>query len=608
MELLRFRDVECHYGAREIFSAASGVIRSGDRLVLVGRNGAGKSSLLRLLAGVEAPFGGEIVRAKEASIGYLAQNVADERDATLEELIEASLSRAPHDEYGVRRKRLRTLLADFGFTPEDATRSLQTFSGGQRSKAALAHLLIGDPDLLVLDEPTNHLDIETVRWLESYIAADKRAYLMVSHDRYFIDRTATHVWELERARLYAYPPEHPAYSRYLVRKHERLDEERRAYESFTEEREKRRKAIADLRATRGSHDYAQVKSREKQLARIELSETAPAPAAPSQKMSLRLETGRVGHGFAIEAMGLSKSYSAKLFEHLDLAVERGGRLAIVGPNGAGKSTLLGILAGQIMPDRGGVRYNEAVRPAYFAQNARDQLDPQKSAFENVLSAADITPERARAFLGRMRLGGEAAEKPVSTFSGGERRRIILAALMAQGADVLLLDEPSNDLDIESREALEEVLAEFDGAIIAVSHDRYLLSRICSNVLWIDGGEWGVVQGGYDAYEAWQRERESAQRRERERMMNAEAKRAGPVMTPLKVLDHLRRDIGKAEREISKLDERKAEIERIFTDPAIYADTMQVKALQIELEEIGARSRAALERWESLSERLENALN
>jgi len=249
-----------------------------------------------------------------------------------------------------------------------------------------------------------------------------------------------------------------------------------------------------------------------------------------------------------------------------------------------------------------------VRPAYFAQNARDQLDPQKSAFENVLSAADITPERARAFLGRMRLGGEAAEKPVSTFSGGERRRIILAALMAQGADVLLLDEPSNDLDIESREALEEVLAEFDGAIIAVSHDRYLLSRICSNVLWIDGGEWGVVQGGYDAYEAWQRERESAQRRERERMMNAEAKRAGPVMTPLKVLDHLRRDIGKAEREISKLDERKAEIERIFTDPAIYADTMQVKALQIELEEIGARSRAALERWESLSERLENALN
>ena len=608
MELLRFRDLECHYGAREIFAGASGVVRDGERIALVGRNGAGKSSLLRLLAGVETPFGGEIVRARDATIGYLAQNVADERDATLEELIDAALARAPHEEYGIRRKRLRALLADFGFSADDATRSMRTFSGGQRSKAALAHLLIDEPELLILDEPTNHLDIDTVRWLESYIAADKRAYIIVSHDRYFIDRTATHIWEIERALLHAYPPEQPAYTRYLERKRERLEEERRAYESFVEERDKRRKAIADLRATRGSHDYSQVKSREKQLARVEERETAAAPPPPQAKMALRLDTGRAGHGFAVEAEGLRKAYAAPLFDNLDVAVERGGRLAIVGPNGAGKSTLLGILGGASVPDAGTVRYNEAVRPAYFAQNARDQLDPQKSALDNVLRAADVTPERARSLLGRMHLGGDAAEKPVAAFSGGERRRIMLAALMAQGADVLLLDEPSNDLDIESREALEDVLSEYDGAIIAVSHDRYLLSRMCSTVLWIEDGTWGLVQGGYDAYEASQREREAAVRRERERAMSNEPKKSGPVMTPLKVLDHLRRDIGKAEREIAKFDERKAEIEQIFADPATYADPIRVKSLQKELEELGVRSHAALERWETLSERLESASN
>ena len=337
---------------------------------------------------------------------------------------------------------------------------------------------------------------------------------------------------------------------------------------------------------------------------MEERETVVAPPPPGAGIALSLQTGRAGRGYALEAKNLAKSYAAPLFSGVSVDVERGGRLAIVGPNGAGKSTLLALLGGAVEADAGSVRYNEAVRTAYFAQNARDQLDPQRSAVENVLEAADLTEEQARNLLGRMHVSGEAADKPVSAFSGGERRRIMLAALMAQRADVLLLDEPTNDLDIDSREALEEVLSGYDGALVVVSHDRYLLSRLCDAVLWIDGGDWGLLEGGYEAYEAMQREREERDRVERERAMTAEPKRTGAAITPLKVLDHLRRDITKTEREIARGDARKAEIETIFTDPSVYADVPRVKALQDELAAIAARAETLMSQWEELTLRLE----
>ncbi len=602
MELLRFTALECHYGAREIFSGVDAVLSEGERIGLVGPNGAGKSSLLRLLAGTEMPFGGSIVRAKDTRLGYLAQSVADETRATLQELVDSALARVPDTDWALQQKKLRAMLDGFGFMAADYERPLREFSGGQRAKAALAHLLIDDPEYLILDEPTNHLDIATVRWLESFIANDKRAYIIVSHDRYFLDRVATRIWELERGRFHVYAPAQPAYARYVEQRDLRIAAEREAYATFVAERDKRRATIAGLRATHTSSDYSQVRSREKQLARMEATLQAPEPAAGTVAINVRLDASRrASNGFAFEARGLAKRYAEPLFGDVTFDLKQGGRLAIVGPNGSGKSTLLKILSGELAADEGSVRFNPAVQVAYFAQSALDQLDVTVSAVDAVLQAAPILPEQARALLGRMRISGEAAEKPVGAFSGGERRRIMLARLMARDADLLLLDEPTNDLDIDSRDALESVLDDYRGAVAIVSHDRYLLQRLSDQVLWIDGGRWGLIEGGYDAYEAMMREREAAPRG---RSKADSAERAAGRRTPLKIRSQLTAKVARIEREIERLDERKAQIEAIFAGIEVYADRTQVAALESELEELRERAATAVTTWEASLEELE----
>ncbi|MEO6836212.1 MAG: ribosomal protection-like ABC-F family protein [Candidatus Tumulicola sp.] len=604
MELLRFEDLECHFGAREVFAGASGVLNDGERVGLVGANGAGKSSLLRLLAGVDSPFGGSIARAKNRKLGYLAQGVADETEATLQQLIDRALAAVDPEEWGLRNKTLRTMLSAFGFSPDDYERPLRRFSGGQRAKAALAHLLIDRPDYLILDEPTNHLDIATVRWLESFLAADKRGFIVVSHDRYFLDRIATNIWEIERGRLRAYAPARPAYTAFLTAKEARLERERREYEAFAAERDKRRATIAGLRATHTSSDYAAVRSREKQLARVESTLEPPAPATPSRGIAVRLQSARprATGGFAFEAAGVTKAYAVNvLFADLAIGLERGERLAVVGPNGSGKSTLLKILAEELAPDRGSVRYNPAARFAYFAQNSHEQLDAAKSAVEAVLAAAaGVSAQDARRLLGRMRISGDAADKPVRDFSGGERRRIMLACLMARKCDVLLLDEPTNDLDIESREALETVLSDYEGSIVVVSHDRFLLSRLADRVLWIEDGAWGTVNGGYDAYERSQRDRElAAIERAAATQAPPDRSKGSRYHTPLKRRSQVETQIAKVEREIETLDARAAEIEALFARVETYDDRARVKALHDELAGVRTESAASVAKWEAL---------
>ena len=601
MELLHFTDLECHYGAREIFRDASGVLHTGERVALVGANGAGKSSLLRLLAGREDLSAGTVVRSRQMRLGYLGQGAADESASTLHELLDAALARSADEDWALRNKMLRTMLAAFGFGSEDYARPLREFSGGQRAKAALAHVLIDDSDALILDEPTNHLDIETVRWLESFIAADKRSYILVSHDRYFVDRVASRIWEIDRGRFFTYPDAVPAYTAYVRSRAARLEEERRTYEAFVAQRDKRRSAIAGLRATKTSSDYSQVRSREKQLKKVESELGTPPPAPELIPIHVRLRASRRAvNGFAFETRMLTKSYGRVLFDDLRIDVAQGERLAIVGPNGAGKSTLLKILAGEVAPDAGSVRYNPAAQTAYFAQNAHDQLDVDKTAVASVLANAAVTPEEARALLGRMRISGEAADKPVRSFSGGERRRVMLACLMARRADVLLLDEPTNDLDIDSREALEAVLGEYEGTLVIVSHDRYLLARLCERVLWIDGGRSGVLEGGYDAYESQQREHERVLREGERREERVKSSR----LTPLKRLSQMRTQLASVEREIASLESRKTEIEGLFESPDLYRDADHVRQLQEELEGIAERGQQALTNWGSLFEGLE----
>ncbi|MBD5635680.1 MAG: ABC-F family ATP-binding cassette domain-containing protein, partial [Candidatus Eremiobacteraeota bacterium] len=543
MEWMRFNGLERSYGARTIFEGVSGVLRDGSKVGLVGPNGAGKSSLVRILAGLENPDAGTIARAREGRLGYLSQAVSGDEASTLREILErafahmhaeeahirdleAALSRAADERNSVEEERLmrvygdareafdrhggeglerrmRSMLAAFGFVDGDLDRPASAFSGGQRTRAALARMLLEEPDYLILDEPTNHLDIETVRWLEDFLRDDPRAALVVSHDRYFLDRVATEVWELDGGELSNYPdlPRDRAYSAYVTEKASRRELAEREYGKFRDEEKRRKAVVAELR-THGSHNSSHVRSREKQLAKMERVE---APKTSQQTISVKLEAARrATNGLALQVRDIAAIYDKTLFEHLSFSVARGERVAVVGPNGAGKSTLLAILADRRSPDRGSVKVQEGVRTAYFSQDAADELPAGVSAVDAVLAGASIVPEEGRALLGRLGLGGDAGDKPVEAFSGGERRRIMLARLMARSADCLFLDEPTNDLDIPSREGLEAVLASYGGAMIVVSHDRYLLQRLADKVLWLRGGTATLIDGGYERFEELQR--------------------------------------------------------------------------------------------------------
>jgi len=638
VELLRFARLDRYYGARKIFSGLEGVMRDGEKVGLVGPNGAGKSSLVRLLAGLDEIDGGTIVRARDARLGYLSQAASADQALTLRAIVERAFARMHEEEAKVREleaaltaaaeahdakrearllhdygearerfdrhggeaneRRMRAMIAEFGFADEDLDRPPASFSGGQRTRAALARMLLEEPDYLVLDEPTNHLDIETVRWLEEFLIDDPRATLVVSHDRYFLDRVANRIWELDGGTLMTYDvPQGRAYSTYVTEKAARLEQAERNFKAFKDEEKRRKAVVAELR-THGSHNYSHVRSREKALAKLE---TVEAPKTTQQKISVRLEAARrATNGFALKANELRVAYENVLFDRLTFDVARGDRVAVVGPNGSGKSTLLGVLSQRRKPDRGDVRLMTGVTTAYFSQDSADELLPGVPAVDAVLEGAKVTPEQARSLLGRLGLTGDAGEKPVEAFSGGERRRIMLARLMARSADLLFLDEPTNDLDIPSREALENVLASYGGAMIVISHDRYLLARLAERVLWLRDGKASLIEGGYETFEAAQRTLHAAP------PAAASPVEKAPVPVVLEREERQRnerraRELAAAEREVARLDEARARLETEFADPVLYDDRERVEHLERALSAARTAVDAAFARWEALSE-------
>jgi ATP-binding cassette subfamily F protein 3 len=646
MEWIRFDGIERYYGAQHVLGGAAGVLRDADKIGLVGPNGAGKSTLLRILAGLDAPDAGSVVRTRGIRIGYVGQESSQHATGSLREALETAVASVraheremrtlehemaeKHDDASLARllekyarvrdayerhggegfeRRMRSMVSAFGFVAEDLDRSTDEFSGGQRTRAALARVLLEDPDVLLLDEPTNHLDIEATRWLEGLIARDRRAFVIISHDRYVLDRVATSIWDLERGVVtpYAAGRDNGAYTAFVAERLRRDELARAEYERYATERERRKAVIAELR-THGSHNYAQVRSREKQLAKFDAPD---APKRRAKKIAIRLASSRArSEGIALEVDGLSKAFGAPLFAGLDFDLARGERLAVVGPNGSGKSTLLKILAGLLPADAGDVAFGIGVKPAYFSQDSASALDNGMRAVDVVCSEPGIVPQRARALLGAMGLGGEAAEKTVESFSGGERRRIMLARLMAREADCLLLDEPTNDLDIASREALEHALDGYGGSIVVVSHDRYLLARIADRVLGLDNGEWTLFDGGYERYEARSADAEESSD------ASAGAASTSSYSSPLQETDKasiilsknrraaLERESAKREAEIVRLDARRADIEERFASPQVSRDGKRVKALSAELEEIDRASAAALAAWELAVEALE----
>ena len=598
-ELLRFTALERHYGARDVFTGLGGVIREGDRIGVVGPNGAGKSTLIRLLVGRDQPDGGTIARTRGRKLGYLAQDAAESGPQTLRAAFDESL------EAGAQEWEMRATLNKFNFAESDLDRPLSEFSGGQRTRALLARTLLAAPDWLVLDEPTNHLDLDTVRWLETFVARDDRAYIIVSHDRYFLETVANKIWELDRGELAVYDVKPGrAYTQYVEEREIRRAQQLRDYESAMSE-QKRQQAVIDELKTHGSHNYSHVRSREKAFAKMDAVE---APRQEKRAISVSLQAARKAtNGIAVEVKNLEKSYGETLFSGVNATFHRGERIAIVGPNGAGKSTFLRIISNDQQPDRGGVTYGTGLRTATYSQSSVDDLPAKVTASEAVMRMG-VTDEIARGLLGRLNLGGDSGDKLVEAFSGGERSRIMLARLMAQRADCLFLDEPTNDLDIPSREALEEVLADYDGAIFVVSHDRYLLKRLGQRVCAIGDGMLTMYDDGYDAWERAQHKAESSGGGSKKAKSNGAAAAGGNEKRAQhdkkQELFKLRRNVTDTEKAVNALETERKKLETAFAAPNLYDDPTRVITLQLALDKNRSASEAAMTAWEQASTELE----
>ena len=496
----------------DIFWDVSCSVARGDRIALVGRNGTGKTTLLRILAGLESPSAGRVHRAKGVRIGYLPQgaDLSGSRslwqemmtafeplrrmEARLRELeaemadpdrAEAALEAYAvlHDRFEQQggytyRDRAKHVLMGLGFPPEAHDTPLDHLSGGQRTRAYLARLLLEGHDVLLLDEPTNHLDLQAIEWLEGYLNGwEEGTVVMVAHDRYFLDRTVRKVWELAFGRLETYTGNYSRYVQQRAARHERRRKEYQAQQEFiAKEEEFIRRNIAGQRTR-------QAQGRLKRLERFKRERMLDRPCR-EREIKLRFQKPLRSGDKVLWSHDLVVGYdpAAPLFRCPDLGLRRGECVALLGPNGSGKTTFLKTVLGELEPLGGAVRLGASLKIGYFAQVHAD-LDPEASPLDAILEVKNLPLGEARSFLARFLFTGDEVFKRIGDLSGGERSRVALARLVLQRANFLLLDEPTNHLDIASQEVLEAVLDDFEGTILLVTHDRYLVDRLADQ-LWI----------------------------------------------------------------------------------------------------------------------------
>ncbi len=536
--LVQAADLSFGYPGTEIFSRLTLQINPGDHVGLVGPNGCGKSTLLRLMDGRLVPDAGQIVRARGIKLGYLQQSqefdgggrVLDALLHPFAELvtirdeiatIEAQMH-AVHDERTVERygdlqerygraggytleARLKALAHDLGFSDADLERTVESLSGGERGRLELAKTLLSEPDLLLLDEPTNHLDVAATEHLEERLSEWPRAFLLVSHDRYFLRAVCKEIIELENGQSVRFTG---GYDKYVVEREARHEQLNRAFD-------KQQADIARtedfIRRNLAGQKTKQAKSRRTQLEKVERLRRVDDEFAKAGQIGLRFSVGeRPGGKDALVAVGLSAGYpDATLVRDLEYTVYRGDRIGIVGDNGAGKSTLLKTLLGRLPALAGQVVRGHEVDIGYFDQKLSD-LDEERSLLEEIRTIrGDFNEDVARAFLGRFRFSGDDAFRKVKGLSGGERNRLTLAKMMLKPRNLLALDEPTNHLDIPGREVLEEALAAYAGTVLVISHDRYFLDRVVTKILHLHDGTWSEHPGNYSDWRARVRHKEPA---------------------------------------------------------------------------------------------------
>ncbi len=633
MALLSVGGICKSYGTDVVLENISFEVRENDRIGLIGCNGSGKTTLFQILTGELSCDSGEISLAGKAKLGYMQQHVCRnlersaydevltvfspllETETELERIANLLQGRTGDQDALVEkqvvlneryareggltfRSRTRSALLGLGFAESELSAPVSALSGGQRAKLQLAKLLLGGAGLLLLDEPTNHLDISSVEWLEEYLRSFSGAYLVISHDRFFLDRITTRTFELRNHRLTAY---NGNYTAYLAQRDERLLSAKRKYDNTMKEIGRLNGIVEQQRRWNQERNYKTIASKEKSISKLE--STLERPEAEDETFHFRFGISQRGGNDVLSAENLVLSFSGKtLFRHADLEIHRGDRVFLLGPNGCGKTSMLKILLGIYKPDEGTFRFGAGIDVGYYDQ-LQTGLRPDKTVIDEIWDYyPKMTQTEVRSALAVFLFQGEDVFKPVAALSGGERARILLLRLMLSDNNFLLLDEPTNHLDITSCEALENALQSYEGTLLIVSHDRYLINKLASRVYAL--GPSGICACGtsYEEYaetvQGSLREPEKTHSSGKNEYLRRKEQEAS--------LRKEKAELGRLEERIDTNEKNLRELSFRLSDPETACDYEAALDLSIKISELKKENDELLQRWSQLAQKYENA--
>ena len=639
--ILNATNISKSFGSNEIIKDANFLVNEHEKVAIVGVNGAGKTTLLKILTGEEHADSGNVILAKDAKLGYLRQinnvdstlSIIDELYTVIEHILNmekrmlemqeqmqhlsgeelealySSYTALTHsyelmDGYAAKSKVIG-ILKGLGFDENDFDRKINTLSGGQKTRVFLAKLLLEEPDIILLDEPTNHLDLRSIEWLESYLLNYKGAVIIVSHDRYFLDKIVSKVIDIENAEVQMYSGN---YSDFSAKKQMLLDAKMKEYLNQQQEIKHQEAVITKLKQFNREKSIKRAESRQKQLEKIDRVE---APVTHIENMRLSLDISKESGKDVLTVHDLSKSFDEKhLFSNINFEIKRGERVAIIGDNGTGKTTLLKIINGLLSPDTGEVIYGSNVSIAYYDQE-HQVLHMDKTLFDEISDTyPDMNNTQIRNILAAFLFTGEDVFKKIGDLSGGERGRVSLVKLMLSKANFLLLDEPTNHLDILSKDVLESALNSFPGTICYVSHDRYFINKTATRILDLTGNRLLNYIGNYDYYIE---KREAVEGAANLSVNNIEEKPAEVSDSKQEWIENknaqaqkkkITNALNKCEKEIEKIEEKLGLIDEEFANPEISSNVGKLMELQKEKTALEEKLEKLMNEWEELTLSLE----